>query len=63
MRHSVLLLLLVAPVAAQPPVDLGTIAEKHEMVPMRDGTKLSVYLYFPPGKGRGRCCSNSGTPT
>ncbi len=52
MRLSVLLLLLVASVAvAQPPVDLGTIAEKHEMVPMRDGTKLSVYLYFPPGKG------------
>jgi predicted acyl esterase len=39
------------PLHAQPPVDLGTITEKHEMVPMRDGTKLSVYLYFPPGKG------------
>jgi len=37
--------------AVDPPVDLGTITEKHEMVPMRDGTKLSVYLYFPPGKG------------
>src|SRR5262245_58625285 len=37
--------------AADPPVDFGTITEKHEMVPMRDGTKLSVYLYFPPGKG------------
>ncbi|MBN9118061.1 MAG: CocE/NonD family hydrolase [Planctomycetes bacterium] len=36
---------------AQPKVDLGTITEKHEMVPMRDGRKLSVYLYFPPGKG------------
>jgi predicted acyl esterase len=37
--------------AAEPVVDLGTITEKHEMVPMRDGTKLSVYLYFPKGKG------------
>jgi uncharacterized protein len=46
------LLLLCAHVrAADPPVDFGTITEKHEMVPMRDGTKLSVYLYFPPGKG------------
>ena len=37
--------------AADPPVDFGTVAERHEMVPMRDGTKLSVYLYFPAGKG------------
>src|SRR3977135_2879389 len=36
---------------AQPKVDLGTVTEKHEMVPMRDGKKLSVYLYFPEGKG------------
>lgn len=34
-----------------PPVDLGPVAEKHEMVPVRDGTKLSVYLFVPPGKG------------
>lgn len=46
------LLLLTAPArAADPPVDLGAVTEKHEMVPMRDGAKLSVYLYFPPGKG------------
>lgn len=37
--------------AAEPAVDLGPVTEKHEMVPMRDGKKLSVYLYFPPGKG------------
>jgi uncharacterized protein len=37
--------------ADPPPVDLGMITEKHEMVPMRDGTRLSVYLYFPPGQG------------
>jgi predicted acyl esterase/pimeloyl-ACP methyl ester carboxylesterase len=32
-------------------VDLGTVTEKHEMVPMRDGKRLSTYLYFPAGKG------------
>src|SRR5688572_26371284 len=36
---------------AQPPVDLGTITERHEMIPMRDGQRLSAYLYFPPGEG------------
>lgn len=28
-------------------VDLGGVTEKHVMVPMRDGVRLSVYLYFP----------------
>src|SRR5579859_1800566 len=37
--------------SADPPVDLGAVVEKHEMVPMRDGKKLSTYLYFPEGKG------------
>src|SRR4051812_35000571 len=37
--------------AADEPVDLGTVTEKHEMVPMRDEKKLSTYLYFPQGKG------------
>src|SRR5438034_2710790 len=46
---AVMLLSVVA--QAQPPVDFGTVTERHEMVPMRDGTKLSVYLYFPQGKG------------
>jgi predicted acyl esterase len=44
-------LLCISSLAAQPAVDLGPVTEKHEMVPMRDGTRLSVYLYFPPGKG------------
>ena len=43
--------LLFASVAAAQDVDLGGVTEKHEMVPMRDGTKLSAYLYFPPGQG------------
>lgn len=37
--------------AADQPVDLGKITEKSVMVPMRDGVKLSAYLYFPPGEG------------
>jgi uncharacterized protein len=32
-------------------LDLGGAREKHVWVPMRDGTKLSTYLYTPPGKG------------
>src|SRR5215213_3303814 len=46
-----LVLLCTSATRAQPKVDLGTVTEKHEMVAMRDGTKLSVYLYFPQGKG------------
>jgi predicted acyl esterase len=32
-------------------VDLGTVTEKHVMIPMRDGVRLSTYLYVPEGKG------------
>jgi predicted acyl esterase len=32
-------------------VDLGTVTEKHQMIPMRDGKHLSSYLYFPEGQG------------
>jgi len=32
-------------------IDLGTITEKHQMIPMRDGKHLSSYLYFPRGEG------------
>jgi hypothetical protein len=42
---------LVSSVSASEPLDLGGVTEKHVMVPMRDGTKLSVYLYFPKEKG------------
>lgn len=41
----------VAAIAADPDVDLGGVAETHAMVPMRDGAKLSVWLYTPPGAG------------
>jgi predicted acyl esterase len=43
--------LLFASVAAAQDVDLGGVAERHEMIPMRDGKKLSAYLYVPPDKG------------
>ena len=31
--------------------DATTVSEQHLMVPMRDGKKLSTYVYLPPGKG------------
>ena len=37
--------------AADGPLDLGGVKEQHVMIPMRDGAKLSAYLYFPPGDG------------
>ena len=37
--------------AAETSVDLGPVIEKHEMVPMRDGKRLSTYLYFPTRQG------------
>ena len=45
--------LACAPLASadEPPLDLGGVTEKHEMIPMRDGVRLSAYLYFPPGEG------------
>lgn len=51
---SLLLSLAAAPTSAQDkdkPGDLGSVTERHEMIPMRDGKKLSAYLYFPTGKG------------
>ncbi len=47
----VLAQLAPAKLSDEPPVDLGGVLEKHVMIPMRDGTKLSAYLYFPPGVG------------
>ena len=38
-------------VASELDVDLGPVTEKHVMVPMRDGKRLSAYIYFPRGKG------------
>ncbi|MEZ6044539.1 MAG: CocE/NonD family hydrolase [Planctomycetaceae bacterium] len=32
-------------------IDLGPVKESHVMIPMRDGVKLSAYLYQPEGAG------------
>ena len=45
------LFLLAGTLHAQTELDLGSITERHEMIPMRDARRLSAYLYFPPGKG------------
>jgi predicted acyl esterase len=37
--------------AAEEPLDLGGVTEQHVMIPMRDGKKLSAYVYFPKGDG------------
>lgn len=49
----VLLLVFHAPLFAQDkPLDFEKgVTEKHVMIPMRDGIKLSAYLYFPKGDG------------
>jgi hypothetical protein len=55
MRFPALLLGVVAQVlsaAAADEPDLGSVAERHVMIPMRDGVKLSAYLYFPKGDER-----------
>lgn len=44
-------LCVVSTALAQPPVDLGSVREEHHMIPMRDGQRLSAYLYFPAGAG------------
>lgn len=44
-------LLAISSLQAADPIDLGGVIEKHEMIPMRDGVKLSAYIYTPPGTG------------
>jgi len=46
-------LAVTASAADLPPLDFGGVREEHAMVPMRDGKKLSVYLYVPKGVGSG----------
>lgn len=36
---------------AADPVDLNGVTERHEMIPMRDGVKLSAFIYTPKGDG------------
>src|SRR5262249_31057097 len=46
-----LLALVQLALAADEPLALGGITERHEMIPMRDGVRLSAYLYTPSGDG------------
>ena len=45
---------LTLAVSAQelPQIDLNGIQETHVMIPMRDGKRLSAYIYLPSGKGK-----------
>ena len=56
MRSLLLIAILSVPCLSQravavDDVDLGTVTEQHQMIPMRDGKHLSSYLYFPQGQG------------
>src|SRR5690348_18281203 len=51
LTHLALAALLIASALRAQDVDLGGVAERHEMIPMRDGQRLSAYLYVPPGDG------------
>ncbi len=45
--------LQVAALAADlPKLDFGTVREEHLMIPMRDGKRLSAYVFFPKGDGK-----------
>lgn len=48
---SAFLLTLTNFAVADDQIDLGRVIERHEMIPMRDGTRLSAYLYIPDGQG------------
>jgi predicted acyl esterase len=54
MRHVFLLLAVSATLqaAALPKLDFGPVREEHLMIPMRDGKRLSAYVFFPPGEGK-----------
>ena len=43
--------LAIATCAYPQPADISPVKEMHVMVPMRDGTKLSVYIFLPEGPG------------
>ncbi|WP_245846535.1 CocE/NonD family hydrolase [Prosthecobacter debontii] len=38
--------------APLPPIDLQGVREQHVMIPMRDGVRLSAYVYLPEGEGK-----------
>lgn len=48
---TILLLSLGTLALAADPVDLGGVRMEQVMIPMRDGVKLSAFLFFPEGDG------------
>lgn len=58
LRQSCILFLLIPfGVAASedlPKLELPGVREQHVMIPMRDGVKLSAYLYLPEGESQSR---------
>jgi uncharacterized protein len=48
---TVLLAASMTSVSGQDDLDLGDVTEQHVMIPMRDGVRLSAYLYTPTGDG------------
>lgn len=48
---SCLIFNAAVPAAEPPKLDFGSVREEHLMIPMRDGKRLSAYVFFPPGKG------------
>lgn len=55
MLHRLLMFTVLAfscHAATLPPLDLNGVREEHIMVPVRDGVKLSVYLYMPAREGK-----------
>ncbi len=46
-----LLLFLTSRLPAEETAGQERPVERHQMIPMRDGTRLSAYLYFPSGTG------------
>ncbi|MDB6073286.1 MAG: cocE 3 [Verrucomicrobiaceae bacterium] len=55
MRHAFAFLLVCASsllAVESPKIDFGSIREEHIMIPMRDGKRLSAYVFFPPGEGK-----------
>lgn len=54
MRLALLSLLAVSSALAAdlPKLDFGSVREEHIMIPMRDGKRLSAYVYFPKGEGK-----------
>jgi hypothetical protein len=45
-------LAILSGLASADDIDLGKVEERHVMIPMRDGKRLSAYLYFPSGDER-----------